>query len=66
MMDSILELIKLVGAGLIAGLFSSALANKNHRQRKWWELRVTAYQNAIDALSDLIYYSEEKRKTRSD
>lgn len=25
----------------------------------WWELRVAAYRNAIEALSDLIYYYDE-------
>lgn len=58
-MDAILELLKLAGVGLIAGLFSSVLANKDYRQRKWWELRVAAYQNAIEALSDLVYYYDK-------
>jgi hypothetical protein len=53
-----LELLKLAGVGLIAGLFSSFLANRDYRQRKWWELRVAAYQNAIEALSDMVYYYE--------
>lgn len=57
-MESIAELIKLMGVGLVSGLFSSWIANKDHRQRKWWELRVSAYQNAIEALSDVIYYYE--------
>lgn len=55
-MDTVLEFLKLGIVGLIAGLFSSVLANRDHRQRRWWELRVTAYQNAIEALSDLVYY----------
>lgn len=55
-MDTALELLKLGVVGLIAGLFSSVIANRDHRQRRWWELRVTAYQNAIEALSDLVYY----------
>ena len=58
-MDIVLELLKLASVGLIAGLFSSALANRDHRQRKWWELRVSAYQNAIEALSDLVYYYDK-------
>lgn len=58
-MEAILELIKLASVGLIAGLFSSVLANKDYRQRKWWELRVAAYQNAIEALSDMVYYYEK-------
>lgn len=56
MPDAILELLKLAVVGLIAGLFSSVLTTRDHRQRKWWELRVAAYQNTIEALSDLVYY----------
>lgn len=59
MTDAILELLKLAVVGLIAGLFSSVLATRDHRQRKWWELRVAAYQNAIEALSDLVYYYDK-------
>ena len=55
-MDIILELLKLGAVGLIAGIFSSYLANRDYRSRKWWELRVAAYQSAIESLSDLIYY----------
>lgn len=56
MIDTAIELLKLTCVGLVAGLFSSVLANRDHRQRKWWELRVSAYQNAIEALSDIVYY----------
>ncbi|SCK24050.1 hypothetical protein [Vogesella sp. LIG4] len=56
MIDAVLELVKLGSVGIVAGLFSSILANHDHRQRKWWEMRVGAYQNAIEALSDLVYY----------
>lgn len=55
-METALELVKLASVGLIAGLFSSVLANRDHRHRKWWELRIAAYQNVIEALSDLVYY----------
>lgn len=58
-MDTVLEILKLASVGLIAGLFSSMLANRDYRQRKWWELRVEAYQNAIEALSDLVYYYDK-------
>lgn len=58
-MDTSLEFLKLASVGLIAGLFSSALANRDHRQRKWWELRIAAYQGAIEALSDLVYYYDQ-------
>lgn len=55
----LLELVKLAVVGLIAGLFASFMQNKDHRQRKWWEMRVLAYQNAIEALSDLAYYYDK-------
>jgi len=55
-MDAIGELLKLGAVGLVAGLFSSVLANRDHRYRVWWEKRVAAYQEAIEALSDLVYY----------
>lgn len=58
-MDVAVELIKLGAVGLIAGLFSSLLANRDHRYRKWWELRVSAYQGAIEALSDIVYYYDK-------
>jgi hypothetical protein len=58
-MDIVAELVKLGAVGLIAGLFSSLLANRDHRHRKWWELRVGAYQGAIEALSDIVYYFEK-------
>lgn len=59
MMDTAFEFLKLGMVGLIAGLFSSVIANRDHRQRKWWELRVGAYQNAIEALSDIVYYYDK-------
>ncbi len=75
-MNAVLELLKLALVGLVSGLFSYYLAGRKHRAEKWWELRVTAYQDAIAALSDLYYYfdrysniemtqrniSDEKRK----
>ncbi|MFO0962669.1 MAG: hypothetical protein U0625_07140 [Phycisphaerales bacterium] len=57
-MDIALELLKLGLVGLVAGLFSSFLANRDHRHRKWWELRVSAYRDAIEALSDLVHFYE--------
>ena len=59
MVDTLIELLKLGFVGLIDGLFSSVLSNRDYRQRKWWEMRVTAYQNAIEALSDIVYYYGE-------
>ena len=55
-MNAILELLKLALVGLVSGLFSYYLAGRKHRSEKWWELRVTAYQDAIAALSDLYHY----------
>jgi hypothetical protein len=57
-MTIFLELLKLSVVGLIAGLFSSFLANRDFRNRKWWELKVSTYQEAIEALSDLSYFYE--------
>ena len=48
----------MAGAGLIAGLFAAYMGSRDHRFKKWWELRVTAYQSAIDALSDMAYAYE--------
>jgi len=56
-MNAILELLKLALVGLISGVFSYYLTFRKHRFEKWWELRVTAYQEVIAALSDL-HYSE--------
>lgn len=53
-MEIVLELGKLTIIGLIAGLFSFWLTNK----RKWWELKVTAYQSVIEALSDLVHFHQ--------
>lgn len=55
-MEGIVELLKLGAVGLVAGLFSSILANRDYRYRIWWEKRVAAYQGVIEALSDLVYY----------
>lgn len=56
MNTTIAELIKLAVVGLISGLFSYYLSDRKHRFEKWWEMRVTAYQEAIAALSDLYHY----------
>ena len=58
-MDTFVELLKLGSVGVIAGLFASLVANREHRYRKYWELRVVAYQSAIEALSDLYYYFDK-------
>jgi len=55
-MDTLLELVKLGSVGILAGLFSSFLTNRDHRNKKWWELRVAAYQGLIEALSNLNHY----------
>nr|WP_075519007.1 hypothetical protein [Moritella viscosa]SHO17368.1 Putative uncharacterized protein [Moritella viscosa] len=58
MQSVLLELLKLGFVGVIAGLFASFLANRDFRNKKWWELRVSAYKTAIEALSDLVHYYE--------
>lgn len=55
-MDVILELIKLASVGILAGAFTSYMANRDHRQKKWWELRVQAYKEVIESLSELFQY----------
>lgn len=54
----LLELAKLGAVGLVAGFFTSYLGNKDHRRRSWWEMRVAAYREVIEALSDLVSYSD--------
>ena len=48
-----------VVTGTISGATSFIFSRKNHRQQKWWELKVSAYQNAIEALSDIVYTHDE-------
>ncbi|RBP84245.1 hypothetical protein EBI01_05565 [Marinomonas rhizomae] len=55
-MDIFFEILKLGAVGLTAGLFSAWLGSFSHRNRKWWELKVEAYKNVIEALSDIVYY----------
>lgn len=59
-MDTIVELLKLGSVGIISGLFSAYVATRDHRNKKWWELRVAAYQSVIESLSDLTYYYDRK------
>lgn len=54
-LGSMSELARMAGAGLVAGIFASIIAAKDHRHKKWWEMRVAAYQALIEALSDLVY-----------
>ncbi|WP_076407577.1 hypothetical protein [Shewanella sp. UCD-KL12] len=61
-MDTISELLKLGSVGIISGLFSAYIATRGHRNKKWWELRVAAYQSVIEALSDLTHYYDRKYK----
>ena len=63
MQSVMLELIKLGSVGIIAGLFASFMANRDFRHKKWWELRVAAYQKAIEALSDIVHYYETHKNT---
>ena len=59
-MDTISELLKLGLVGVLSGLFSAYIALRGHRKKRWWELRVSAYQSLIEALSDLSYYYGRK------
>jgi len=61
--DTVLELVKLAFVGLFAGLFSSYLGNWSFRHKKWWELRVAAYQAAIESLSDVVHYYDVHWRT---
>jgi hypothetical protein len=58
------EIFKLVAVGIVSGLFSAYLANRKHRSQKWWELKVSSYQQLIEALSDLIYYFDTNVSVR--
>ena len=51
---------RMAGAGLVAGLFTAFMGSRDHRYKKWWELRVAAYQSVIDALSDMAYAYEAR------
>jgi len=62
-MEMIFELIRLTSVGIVAGLFSSFLGNWSFRHKKWWELRVDAYQSAIESLSDLLHYYDIHAET---
>lgn len=53
--DLFWELSKIAATGFVAGIFAAWVAMRDHRFKKWWELRVAAYQNVIEALSDLAY-----------
>lgn len=50
------ELMKLSLVGLISGLFTAYIATRAYRNKKWWEMRVAAYQSLIEALSDIEHY----------
>jgi hypothetical protein len=54
-LNFLLDIARLAATGLVAGAFTAFVATKDHRFKKWWELRVGAYQTVIEALSDLVY-----------
>lgn len=64
--DAIWDLTRMAGVGIIAGLFSAFIGSKDHRFRKWWEMRVAAYQTVIDALSDLTTSYEVRLQAELD
>lgn len=55
-METFLEILKLGAVGLTAGLFSAWIGSLSHRNLKWWEEKLDAYQSVINALSDIVYY----------
>ena len=61
-MELYIEILKLGVVGVVSGLFSAYIATRGYRNKKWWELRVTAYQSVIEALSDLTHYYNRKYK----
>ncbi len=61
-MEPYIEILKLGVVGIVSGLFSAYVATRGHRNKKWWELRVAAYQSVIEALSDLTHYYNRKYK----
>ena len=61
-MEPYIEIIKLGVVGLVSGLFSAFIATRGYRNKKWWELRVSAYQAVIEAISDLTHYYNRKYK----
>jgi hypothetical protein len=52
-MEMLFEIIKLLLVGLLAGFSSSYFALGRYKHEKWWEMRVTAYKDCIEELSDL-------------
>lgn len=59
MLVTLSQFLQLAFVGLVSGLFSSMLAHRAHQQKQWWDLRVSAYQELLYALSDLCYYYRE-------
>jgi len=51
-----IDLLRLALVGIISGVFSSLIAYRSHRQKKWWEIRVDAYAKLLEALSDVTHY----------
>lgn len=58
-METVIQFLQLAFVGVVSGLFSAILAQRGHQQKRWWDLRVSAYQDLIYALSDLCYYYRE-------
>lgn len=51
----VFEIAKMAGTGLLAATFTAWFTVRDHRFKKWWELRAAAYQQVIEALSDVVY-----------
>ncbi|RAM61473.1 hypothetical protein [Herbaspirillum rubrisubalbicans] len=51
----VFEIAKMAGTGVVAATFTAWFTIRDHRFKKWWELRAAAYQQVIEALSDVVY-----------
>lgn len=60
-MELIVELIKLLCVRILSGIFAAVIALRKYRHEKWWEMRVSAYREAIETLSDLTANYQRQR-----
>ncbi|AJP56535.1 hypothetical protein UC34_04995 [Pandoraea vervacti] len=56
--SSLWNYLQIPVAALASALFTSHFQNSGHRYRKRWEIKATAYQELIDALSGIELYYE--------
>ena len=62
-MEVFIELLKMGVVGLVAGMFSAFMALRKYKYEKWWEMRVNAYKNVIENLSDLTAIYQRRNDT---